>query len=404
MSRRSLVRAGFALAAVAAAFTFALPALALPPNGSIDTPATDGMTFSTPPGVGFTVHFNDPYGVMDDISLTITLAGSASPVSQIDYPNTCACQSQAATWTFTPVVNGKYTLTAVGTGEDRPPDGSSRLSATVTRVFYWSARPTAPSGVSATPDSSTRVVRVAWTANPEPDILGYAIERKAPTAATYAYIGGVDGATTSFTDAQVAQAPPGEYDYEVIAVRKSGDGQKSLTSDPSRPAAAAVSGPPVTTTTPTATTTPGAGTPGATTPTSGAPGSTLAPAPALPPPAPADSGNFRSLVNQAHASSVTTEPPDPGFNPRLPFAPQTSQQIVNVPDAAQLASGATLGGDGGERRRLTYEYLAGGLILFMLAMHALYLKRQVEQAAGLEPLDVSPSSESIGARSMVDPI
>lgn len=403
MSRRSLVRAGVALAAVAAAFTFALPAQALAPTGSIDNPPTDGLTFDTPP-VGFSVHFTDPYGVMDDISLTITLAGSSIPVSQVDRTNPCACQSQSATWTFTPVVNGKYTLTAVGTGEDRPPDGSSRLSTTVTRMFYWSARPAAPSGVSATPDTSTRVVKVAWNANPEPDIFAYGIERKAPAAATYAQIGGVDGTTTSFTDAPVAQAPPGEYDYEVVAFRKSGNGQSYLTSDPSRPAAAAVSGPPVTSTTTTLTTAPGGGKSGATTPTSSAPGSTLVPAPALPPPAPADAGNFRSLVNQAHASSVTTEPPDPGFNPRLPFAPQTSQQIVNVPDAAQLASGATLGGDGGERRRLTYEYLAGGLVLFMLAMHALYLKRQVEQAAGLEPLDVSPSSESNGARPMVDPI
>jgi hypothetical protein len=166
-----------------------------------------------------------------------------------------------------------------------------------------------------------------------------------------------------------------------------------------------VSGSPVTTTTTTPTTQPGGGKPGATPTTVSGPGASLAPAPALPPPLPADAGNFRSLVNQAHASSVTTEPPDPGFNPRLPFAPQTTQQIVNVPDATQLASGATLGGDGGERRRLTYEYLAGGLVLFMLAMHALYLKRQVEQAVALEPIEVSLSADpGLATRPMADPI
>jgi hypothetical protein len=402
MSRRFLAGVGLVVAAFAAAVTFALPAEALAPTGSIDQPPTDGLTFSTYP-IGFAVHFADPYGVMDDVSLTVTLAGKSGPVGQVDFPG-CGCPSEQHTWAFTPLSNGKYTFTAVGTGEDRPPDGSSRLATTLTRTFFFSAPPVTPTGLSATPDTSTRVVKVAWSANPEPDIFGYVIERKAPTGTTFTQIAGVDGTTTSFTDTQVAQAPPGEYDYEVIAVRKSGDGQSYLQSAPSRAAAAAVSGAPITTTTTTATTAPGSGK-GVTTPTTGAgPGGTLAPAPALPPPVPADAGNFRALVNQAHASSVTTEPPDPGFNPRLPFAPQTTQQIVNVPDATQLASGATLGGDGGERRRLTYEYLAGGLVLFMLAMHALYLKRQVEQAAALEPLEVSLSPESVVARSMVDPI
>lgn len=411
MRQRLFAGAGVVVAALAASFVWALPAQALPPNGTIDQPSTDGMTFDTAP-VGFAVHFDNPYGVMDDISLTITPAGSSSPVKQIDYPNSCSCRSQQNTMVFTPLVNGKYTLTAVGTGEDRPPDGSSRLPTTVTRTFFWSARPTSPSGVSATPDTSTRTVKVAWTANPEPDIYGYLIERKDPKASSYTQIAGVDGTVASFTDKEVAQAPVGEYTYEVIAVRKSGNGPGYLQSDASSPATAAVSGAPVTTTTTPATTAPGGKGGGPSTPSTpstgggpGGPGGKLAAAPALPTPLPADAGSFRSLVNQAHASSVTTEPPDPGFNPRLPFAPQTTQQIVNVPDATQLASGATLGGDGSERRRLTYEYTAGGLVLFMLAMHALYLKRQVEQAAALEPIEVGPSSDPIGPlRSMVDPI
>ena len=113
---------------------------------------------------------------------------------------------------------------------------------------------------------------------------------------------------------------------------------------------------------------PGRATRGATTTV---PASRPAPALACAAAALADAGNFKALNNQAHASSVTTEPPDPGFKPAFALQAQTTQQVVNVPDATQLASGATLGGDSGEqRRRLTWEYLAGGLVLFMLAMHA----------------------------------
>jgi hypothetical protein len=401
MRRRVVTGAGALLVVLATGILWALPAQALAPNGAIDQPATDGQTFSTYP-VGFAVHFNDPYGVMDDVKLTVTVSGSGAPVGQIDFPG-CGCPAQQNTWAFTPPANGKYTLTAVGTGEDRPPDGSSMLSATVTRTFFFSAPPAAPTGVSATPDSVTRRVSVAWAANAEPDISGYAIQRKDPNALLYKQVGAVDGATTSYTDVAVAQAPAGEYSYQLIAVRPNGDASRPpLTSPPSRPASAQVSGPPVTTTTPT--TAPGSpgGPPAG--PTTTVPVSR--PAPALPPPLPADAGNFKALVNQAHASSVTTEPPDPGFNPRLPFKPQTTQQVVNVPDATQLASGATLGADSGEqRRRLTWEYLAGGLVLFMLAMHALYLKREVDHAAALEPIDVSlPPDPRPTSRQGVDPV
>jgi hypothetical protein len=99
---------------------------------------------------------------------------------------------------------------------------------------------------------------------------------------------------------------------------------------------------------------------------------------------------------QARASTVTTPTtePDTGFNPKLPFGPRTSQQLVNVPGASQLAGGANLGGDQAERRQHTFEYIAGALVLLMLAMHALFLRTQVARAALLDTLEPVLPAES----------
>jgi hypothetical protein len=371
----------------------ALAAGATGPTGVIDQPTADGATFADSP-IGYSGHFDAPNpsgtsaGVMDDITATVTLASRSGPVTRTDTPG-CNCPSQPFTGAFDPTNtgNGKYTLTIVGTGEDAPPDGTGKLSTSVTRTFFVSIPPKTPTNVTAVTDAGSRTIKLTWTANPEPDLNGYLVNRKAPNAA-YAQLAIIAPATT-FTDTQVASAPPGTYSYQLIAVRKTGDGQGYMQSGASAPASASVTGPPVTTTTtapPGGTGPPGGGGPGTT--TGPGPGATLAPAPALPAPTRADAGNFSALQAQARASSVTTEPTDPGFNPRLPFTPKTTTQIVNVPDAAQLANGPSLGGGSQERHRLTYEYLAGGLLLFVLAMHALHLKHQVDQAVALEAIEV----------------
>ncbi|MGH2768630.1 MAG: hypothetical protein ACRDIF_06720 [Actinomycetota bacterium] len=77
--------------------------------------------------------------------------------------------------------------------------------------------PRAPAGVAAAQEGE--VVALHWTANSEPDTLGYRIERSLGGGA-FALLGSAEGRTsTSFKD---AGAPKGvELAYRVVAIRKS---------------------------------------------------------------------------------------------------------------------------------------------------------------------------------------
>jgi hypothetical protein len=182
----------------------------------------------------------------------------------------------------------------------------------------------------------------------------------------------------------VASLPAGTYSYEVIAVRHSGDGQSFVESGGSAPATATVSGTPqsTTTTTPppttTAPTTVPAGTP-STGASSSHPTTTTGAVPRV------DAGNLGSALAQARAATTTTGP-RASPSTTLPFLPDATVLAPPAAGASQLANAPLLAGDGATRRRLTFEYLAGGLLLFVLAMYGLFIKRQAELAGPLEPL------------------
>ena len=382
------------VAACAASFV-ALPAHAAAPNGAITQPAADGGTFTSEPA-SFSGYFSYPVqnqaGVIDEIRLAVSSPDNHPVPAPADFTYGNPQPNQQFTWVAGPFTyNGTYTLVATGTGHDTPPDGSGRQTTTVSRSFVVSIPPNTPSGLSAESDSGNRTIKLSWTPNTEPDIYAYAVLRKNPSAKTYGWVGGTR--STSFTDTNVASQPAGSYGYEIVAYRQPGDGSSNyLPSQPSPPAYASVSGTPVTTTT----TSPppsgkaagaGSGNPLAPVP----PGGKLAPPPPLPAAPRADAGDFGALLAQARASSTNTTEPDT-YNPRLPFGPRSTSEVVNVPGSPNaLASGAQLGADdGAQRRRLTFEYVAGGLLLFVLAMHALYLRRQLDQVLPLEAVEPGP--------------
>jgi hypothetical protein len=225
---------------------------------------------------------------------------------------------------------------------------------------------------------------------------------------------GIPPATT-WTDKSITSAPAGDYQYEIIAVRKTGDGKGYLESAPSSSADAALTSPPPTTAPPPshtsgtggASSASGTGSAGSGTGDNGniVPGGRLAPAPPLPAPARADAGDFSQLLAQARAvTTVPAEPgegPDTGFSENLPFAAgsRATSQLVPVPGGTQLAGGQTLGGEdgGSSNRRTTYEYLAGALVLLVLAMHATYLKRQAERFEALEAIPVASAPEDVAS-------
>ena len=81
-----------------------------------------------------------------------------------------------------------------------------------------------PSGLAATPNHDS--IELTWNPNPEPDLLGYQIERS--TGGDFAVV--AETTDTSFID----MVQPGDYSYRIIAVRNSAartSGRPSLPSE-----------------------------------------------------------------------------------------------------------------------------------------------------------------------------
>lgn len=123
--------------------------------------------------------------------------------------------------------NRAYTVTveAVSTG-----DQVDRASA----IVVVDNPPVAPTDVRASVKGQT--VSLGWDPNPEPDLLGYAIERDSGKGFKE-----IDRTRrTGFSEDLV----PGSYAYRVVAVRSSAGPDAAVTSPPSDPEAAVVSAPP----------------------------------------------------------------------------------------------------------------------------------------------------------------
>lgn len=104
---------------------------------------------------------------------------------------------------------------------------------TTTATVIVDNAPAIPSNVQATPVDDG--VSLAWSPNPEPDILGYQIERGDGT--TFEIVG--ETAETWFDDL----AAPGDYVYRIVAVRNSTARTTGRPSAPSEPLAVSVVAP-----------------------------------------------------------------------------------------------------------------------------------------------------------------
>ncbi|HVL03910.1 MAG TPA: hypothetical protein VM386_05690, partial [Acidimicrobiales bacterium] len=239
--------------------------------------------------------------------------------------------------------NGAYQLTAtvdydeplVGVGGD-----ATRTSKTTeSRPFRFSVAipPAQVKGIEASYDQGTKDVRLTWARSPEPDLLGYFIERNPPGAAGFARIGPdlIPAGQTSFTDPGIDD----EHRYQVTAVRRGADPESRLVGEPSSPVAA---GPERT-------------------------------QPILPDDLPPPNSRAPSNADGAGGGSRRTSPPSPSrsrttsniFEESLPFDP--SQTTIPSPesgptgDAAVLAEFDNTSTD--EDRRATLVPIAGGLAL-----------------------------------------
>lgn len=272
--------------------------------------------------------------------------------------------------------NGNYRLvvTAKGTANKQTVLLASPVDGSATKSFAVAVAPKAPQGVAAKVNDD-RSVTVSWTANTEPDLIGYQVFRSDPGGVDYFQVSppqGVAPASCSskctFTDSAILGG--GDYRYQVLAFRPNpADATKPIASTASRTTSASVPEP-----TPT---TAGAldGVPGV----PGGPGTTAAPA----------VGSVRGpAISSFLASRPAPKPPpapkileapDTGFRQDLPFGARPPADDVE-PGGDQLAAeppadAPVLGGENTSQTRPLVP-VAAGLILVLLAGHLRLLMKR----------------------------
>jgi hypothetical protein len=279
-------------------------------------------------------------------------------------------------WTVDVPWNGVYTAVAQATGTDGPFDfDGPEIGPEARRMFKVERQPAAPSGVDTTVNENTRIVTIAWNANPEPDILGYLVYRGTKGIA-YVRQG------TKFDDA-LKDLPAGDYEYAVYAVREDADPDDDnvLTSGPTTTTAKVKSSPTVALSGgSTATTAPRA--------TSGSSGSSGSRPPSSSSGGRVDLSGYSNLLPDRSElplapSSRVTEPDD-GFSGELPFAGSPRTSIVSGEAAAEALNGEPVAASNDSRPE-SLLFLAAGLLVTVILMHVLWIKSEVDRVP-LEPL------------------
>jgi hypothetical protein len=196
-----------------------------------------------------------------------------------------------------------------------------------------------------------------------------------------------------------------------VAVRSGPTTKDLVASDQSNPSTVTVTPPPTTTTGPAGTSSgTGGGASGSSGGDSGSGGaagsgsaSSTAGSSGSGNPAIAKSGtinmsDFAALLDSArNRPPVRFEPPDPGFQEQLPFQPGQSateggDDLGTTDELGPADTGmeSRLIVDHRGQRRHSMSYVAGGLLVFVLMMHIVWLKAEVDRA----PLEVlAPNAE-----------
>lgn len=231
---------------------------------------------------------------------------------------------------------------------DPPPDPVS-----VPLTFSVAIPPAEVEGLEATYDGGTREVRLTWAPNPEPDLVGYLVERNPPGPTGFVRIGDGVMPETAFTDPDIGD----EQRYRVIAVRRGAGPGSEILGAASR---AVTAGPEA----------PGPTVPDAPPPDRGRSG-----------PRPSSPGGNGTGGGSAPSQTRTTSNI---FEETLPFDP--NQTTTTTPgsseppeDAAVLAEFDDAGSDA-DQQRATLVPVAGGLALLVGALHLFLLSKRAGQS------------------------
>lgn len=380
------------------------PAAAAAPTVTYSSPGDGAQIRTSTTTVAGTVRMTD--GRIKSIVLKITpLNGGSSPSNQSVTGNDGP--SQPVSFPATLPLNGRYRAEITVTGNDSllgviGPDKTT----TTPRDFAVVAPPAVPKGVRTSVDSANRSVTINWSANSEPDLLFYVVQRSLNGGA---FVPIRSTSELSFVDTSTAERG-GEYAFNVVAVRKGANESEGVSSDASSVATAAVADPPpppTTTAPPTSApaVTTGAGT---TETTAAGPSGTVVPdtgpatATTLPASSPGaltrsgsvDLSGLRTLQTQAARAPRTPPTTDPGFTETLPFetrvpSAEPSAGSTGVGDEVAV-NDSELGANGNNvERTRALAFLAAGLLATVLLMHMLWIKGEVQRVP-LEPLPPAP--------------
>jgi hypothetical protein len=340
------------------------------------------------------------------------VAGSP-PAVEIDCPwDTTVYPDDASTsW------NGEYILrVSAVNGTNRGAFGPKSESHQDDRPVTVLNDVSAPQHVHLSFSEAGRQANVDWDANPEPDVTSYTIQERVGDQA-WKTVGQAGAKITSFTR---QLSGPGTYRYQVAAIRASGtdappvqsawsapstEPKQIVVAEPARPVTTSTSGPDA-----------GAepfvpgGDPGAGPPADGEPGGPLTAAGAADGSPRADGarglysspGNLVTRIQPGAPGSTESHQvsgghlidngvagkdpapaePDGPFSPELPYKKPAPESQAGDGIAGTLVSlPRTIPTDS---RRDMLVPLAAGLLLFVFAMHALYLSRRSAPEGPLE--------------------
>ena len=315
-------------------------------------------------------------------------------------------QQVTVTRAFSLAWNGAYQATVRAAGKTSVLDNDT-AQRTYTNQFNVDAPPVAPTGVSASVNSKTRVATVSWAPNPEPDLVGYEVERESPSSGWTSFA--VTDKTT-VTDAATTEEG-GTYRYHVRALRQSAQQGALNASEYSGTASVRVSEPPATTTTTSARSSgggsggsggsgggngetsgggsdPDGGTGSGGGTSAGSSGSRGFGSPALATTGKVDLDDFSALLEKSRGDAGGEAEDEGTFEGKLPFKGRSGGGDGDD-DAADEALGESPASDSTGNLQ-AMGFLAGGLLATVLLMHVLWVRSEVNRAEALEALVPEP--------------
>lgn len=359
---------------------WAQPVSAAAPSIRINTPAERETLGDSTPNVSGDVQMPD--GRILEVTASISSA-DGHPVPAAHRIAGDGRTSVAFSWTPSLPYNGSYLLNVRASGEDEPVDTNGKETSEANRAFAIEASPSIPKEVAVRADPDSREVDVTWKKNPEPDMIGYQVQRSKDEGEW-----SVAGETPEnfFRDTESA-SDGGLYTYRVVAIRRGATADSGVASPPSQEKATTVPNPPGGSndspgdqpgepdTGPSGDGSPGSGTSGG---SSGSGSGSGGPrSPTISRAGRVELSGFGSLLDQTRAPEVQPLPePDAGFSEDLPFQPRT---ILEQEEIGQMPVPEGGFQDPSSNQADMLRFFAAGLLVTVILMHVLWLRGEVEK-------------------------